>query len=110
MSGGEDEEVEGFDETDTIEDDDIVVLVDDEGNESECVMLAVIEHEGTDYAALAPVEQVCDGEAEEMEVYLLEYGEDDDGNEWFAAIDDDARYEAVRAIYASLMESAEDDA
>jgi uncharacterized protein YrzB (UPF0473 family) len=99
---------DGFDESDTLTDRDLVVLVDEDGEETECVILAVVDHEGQDYAVLAPREQLQQsGEREEVELFLLEYHRDADGREIFAPIDDEERFESVRRMCADLVGTSE---
>lgn len=54
-----------------------VTLTLDDGSEVECVVLTIFEAGDRDYIALLPTEGA---EAEEGEVYLYRYEEDEDGN------------------------------
>ncbi|MCA9572370.1 MAG: DUF1292 domain-containing protein, partial [Myxococcales bacterium] len=49
-----DEQELGFDDSHTLGEDDLVTLVGEDGAEVECVLLAVLEHEGATYAVLTP--------------------------------------------------------
>lgn len=95
--------LEGFDESEEIEDDELVPIVDDEGVERLCVVLAVAEVEGRDYALLAPAEQLSDEEGEELELFLFTYEVDDDGTEVFGGIDDEDTYLKVRDFFSTLL-------
>ena len=104
-----DGERDGFDESDEIADDDTVVLIDAEGNEREYVILAIFEVEDQDYAMLTPADQVEAEDSDELEVFLFEYHEDEDGTANFAGIEDEPTYEKVKAVGSTLMEQAEVD-
>lgn len=99
---------DGFDESEELTDRDLVVLVDEDGEETECVILAVVDFEGQDYAVLAPRAQLQQTEdREEVDLFLLEYHRDDEGREIFAPIDDEERFEAVRRMCADLVGNAQ---
>lgn len=84
------------------EEDFIVKLLDDDGNEVEYVLLDSIEYDGHTYVYLVPKEQV---ELEEQDLYIMEYIENEDGvvfetieneillnelfNEYLATLDDE---------------------
>ena len=104
---GEDEEWEDEGE----EGDDTVVLVDADGNEREFVFLAVVEmdDEGS-FAALTPVEE--DDAADNTEVFLFHYEEDEDGGESFSPIEDEdlfARVQIAAEKMFSEMDEEEDE-
>ena len=100
------EEVEGFDESEEIED--IVMITDEDGNQIECILIAIMELDGVDYAILAPVESAGD-DGDDVELFLFTYSEDEEKEEeYFGPIEDDATYEKLREAFAQLMEYAED--
>ena len=96
--------VDGLDEGAELDELDRVTLVNEDGEELQFVLLAVIEHEGQDYAMLAPEAQLVDEAGEELEIYLFTYDIDDEGLETYGPIEDDATYEAVREFCATLMD------
>lgn len=87
--GGEDEEVEL----------DVVILVDEDGNEKEFVIVHVMPHKGKDYAILEPVETL---DADESEIVAMELGEDDEGDETLLPIDDTTYDEIFEAYLKHL--------
>ena len=87
---GEDEEVEL----------DVVILVDEDGNEKEFVIVHVLPHKGKDYAILEPVETL---DADESEIVAMLLGEDDEGDETLIAIDD-VTYDEVFEAYLKHLE------
>ncbi len=83
-----------------------VTLLLDDGSELECVVLTIFEAEQRDYIALLPME----GElAEEGEVYLYRYHEDENGNPNLENIEDDDEYEVVADAFDALLDDQEYD-
>ncbi len=111
MAGGNGEgHVDELDESQEIDGEDLVTLVDEDGNEHEFVVLAVVEMEGDEFAMLSPIEQVEDEETAELELFLFTYKETEEGYVEFGEIEDDEVYQAVQAYCATLLdtEDAED--
>ena len=75
-----------------------VTFEDEDGKEHRCVVLAITEHGGDEFAMLAPVEQVESDEQEELELYLFRYEVTDDDTEEFSFIEDEATYDAREAL------------
>ncbi len=105
---GEDK-VDSFDESDEM-DEDIVVITDEEGKSYNCMVLAVMEVDGREYAMLSPVEGLEGEEGDDVELFLFTYDQDEENEqETFGPIDDDATYEKVREAFAELMEQSDED-
>lgn len=86
----------------------IVELVDDETGETVVFEhLATLEHEGDMYIALMLPEDV-ESDDDEGEVIIMKIDQDEDGNECYVSVEDDALQEAVFEKFLALME--EDDA
>ena len=86
----------------------IVELVDDETGETVVFEhLATLEHEGDMYIALMLPENV-ESDDDEGEVIIMKIDQDEDGNECYVSVEDDALQEAVFEKFLALME--EDDA
>ena len=83
-----------------------VTLTLDDGSEVECVVLTIFEAGDRDYIALLPTEGA---EAEEGEVYLYRYEEDEDGNPSLDNIEDDDEYEVVADAFGELLDDQEFD-
>jgi uncharacterized protein YrzB (UPF0473 family) len=64
---------------------DVITLIDEEGEEHEFTVLDILEVDGTEYAILVPV----DDEEQEDEVVIFKFTEDDEGNEILVEIEDD---------------------
>ena len=67
------------------EEDDVVELVDEEGNSTLFEHLATLEYEGETYLAL------CDPESddEDLEVFILKIEQDENGDDIYTVPDDD---------------------
>jgi uncharacterized protein YrzB (UPF0473 family) len=102
--------VDEFDESENLEDEDLVTITDDDGNEIDCAILAVIEHDGREYALVAPVAQLEADDAEgnttegTFDMFILRYSVDDDGMQVFEGVEDDAEYDAVLAEFSTLID------
>lgn len=100
--------VEGLDESEHITEEDIVVLVDDEGGEHRYVLLAMLEVEGVDYAVLGPEDQLTDPTREEVDLSFFEVISEGE-QERLEPVEDPARFAAVQAATAELLGLDEDD-
>jgi uncharacterized protein YrzB (UPF0473 family) len=96
--------VEELDESEEFDEEDLVTITDENGRELLCAILGVLEHRGGEFALLAPVEQLTSEEGEEVEMFIFTYSEDDEGQQVFGYIEDDALYEEVRAEFALLVD------
>ena len=87
----------------------IVELVDDETGETVVFEhLATLEHEGDMYIALMLPENV-ESDDDEGEVIIMKIDQDEDGNECYVSVEDDALQEAVFEKFLALMEEADAD-
>lgn len=96
--------VEEFDESEGFDPEDLVTITDDDGVSLECAILAIIEHDGAEYALLAPVAQLQDDDGEEVEMFIFTYEVEEDGTQKFSFVEDDETYEAVRQEFSVLMD------
>ncbi len=65
--------------------DDIITIVDEEGNEYDVVVFGVLGVEDKKYAVLAPL----DDEEGKSEAFILRFDRDEEGNEIMVEIDDE---------------------
>lgn len=97
-----------------IDEDDIIVLTDEDGNDGQFVFLTVLEHEGQDYALLAPLGQMQDESDEQLDVYVFGYTVNEEAEEFFEPIGDEALVDAIGAeaeeLFAELTADEADDA
>ena len=83
-----------------------VTLTLDDGSELECVVLTIFEAGDKEYIALLPL----DGqEAEDGEVYLYRYSEDENGTPDLENIVSDEEYEIVADAFDELLDTEEFD-
>ena len=93
--GGKDEE----------EDDEIVILEGENGEEIAFQVLAVVEVDGQDYALLVEIDE--EGELpEEFDVHVFKYKEGADGPEFDDDVDE-ATFAKVREAAAELLDEPE---
>lgn len=87
----------------------VVEFTDEDGKTYQAAILAVIQVDDKDYAVLAPIEQLDDDDGEELELFLFEYGEDEEGNEFFGYIEDEDLFARVQEAAAALLDEGNDD-
>jgi uncharacterized protein YrzB (UPF0473 family) len=76
----------------------IVNLIDQDGNEIQFEIILTLEAEGKEYAILMPLD---DNEAEEALIFRIDTDEEGD---ILTPLEDDKEYETVVAVYNTLME------
>ena len=81
----------------------LVELVDEEGNEVTFEHLMTLEHKGTSYICLVPAEPMEDVEEDELVIMRIET--DDEGNDYYATIDSDEELEEVFNKYLEIAEA-----
>ena len=86
-----------------MEREDIVQLVDEDGTEVDFEHLMTLEHKGRTYICLVPVEPMED--VEEDELVILRIETDEDGNDYYTSIDDDAELDEVFEKYLEIAEA-----
>ncbi|MDQ2087293.1 DUF1292 domain-containing protein [Herbivorax sp. ANBcel31] len=88
----------------TEERDDLVVLVDENGEEAEFEHLDTIKYEGNDYVVLLPFEQEEDDDSDMEEVIILKVDHSEVDGDSFLTIDDDDELDAVFEQFKTRME------
>lgn len=89
-----------------MERDNIVELVDEDGNEVDFEHLMTLEHEGKQYVLLVPIEPMDD--VGEDEVVILQIDTDEAGNDIYATVEDDEILDDVFEKYLEIVEDDED--
>ena len=85
--------------------DDIVVLVDENGDEIEFEHIDTIEMNGNEYVVLAPIEKDEDDEPDDdEEVIILKVEHNEDGEDSFVTIEDDDELDEVFDEFQARME------
>ena len=86
--------------------DNVIELVDEEGQTIRFEVVMAVPYGGEDYVLLAPVDPTED--LAEDEVLVLRIDNDDDGNEIYVSVDDDETVEKVFEKYLELVDEEED--
>lgn len=87
--------------------DNIVVLIDENGEEVEFEHMDTIEMNGNEYVVLLPVdEEDNEGEADEVVILKIEHGED--GEDSFISVEDEEELNAVFEEFKTHMEDEYD--
>lgn len=87
-------------------DEDIITLTLDDDTEVPCVVLGIFEANGKEYIALLPTE----GEdADNGQVYLYGFSEDEEGNPILANIEDDEEFEIASDAFDEMLDNMEFD-
>ena len=82
----------------------IVELVDDEGNEVAFEHLMSLEHKGNVYICLAPIEPMED--VAEDELVIMKILQDENGNDFYSTIESE---EELNEVFEKYLEIAEAD-
>ncbi len=103
--------VDGFDDSEEISDEDIMGFVDEHGNERDGLIVAVIEHEGVDYAVVQPLDQLQDDEDDEVEIetYVFAVTTNEAGEQGYGEVEDEAAFNAVCEAFSELMDTVDDE-
>jgi|SRR5574344_1476019 uncharacterized protein YrzB (UPF0473 family) len=89
-----------------LDDEMYVTLELDDGTEVECIVVTIFEANEKEYIALLPKEGE---EADEGEVFIYEYAEDEAGNPLLTNIESDDEYEAVADAFDEWLDTQEFD-
>ena len=90
-----------------MEREDIVQLVDEDGNEVDFEHLMTLEHNGRAYICLVPLEPMED--VAEDELVILRIETDDEGNDVYATIEDEAELDEVFEKYLEIAEADDEE-
>lgn len=83
--------------------DDLVILVDENGEEVEFEHLDTIDFNGNEYVVLLPFDRNTeDNEVDEVVILKIEHS--DDGEDSFVSVDDDDELDAVFEEFKARME------
>lgn len=85
------------------EDNDIIQLVDDDGNEVDFELLSSFELDDAKYAVVAPVDGGTD------DAYVLRVEQDENGEDIFVGIEDEEEFNDVVEAYNELIEEYDDE-
>jgi len=82
----------------------MIVLYDEDDNEQEFEVLAVLDVDENRYAVLMPVSEEGEEEGNEDEAYILRVEEDEEGNDILVGLDDEEELNTVVEAYEELAE------
>jgi len=86
------------------EDMDIIVLYDEDGNETEFEVIATLELDDNEYAILLPKDADIEPETDEVdEVYVLRMEKDENGEDVLVGIEDEEELNDVIEAYEELI-------
>ncbi|HHW30238.1 MAG TPA: DUF1292 domain-containing protein [Clostridiaceae bacterium] len=85
--------------------DDVVVLVDENGQEIEFQHIDTIEMNGNEYVVLVPAEEV---EADEEEVIILKVEQDEKGEDILVSVEDEEELDEVFEEFKMRMDNEYD--
>ncbi|MDW7650707.1 MAG: DUF1292 domain-containing protein [Bacillota bacterium] len=89
--------------------DDIVTLLDEEGQEHAFMVLDIIMVNDSEYAIMVPAEEgLVNSESDEQEAIIFRIDETD-GEQALVVVEDDAEWDAVAAAWEELVDSEEDE-
>ena len=88
---------------DKIEVGEVFTITDENDQENEVEVLAVITLEGTDYAAVGFLEDIQEDSEEEIDVFFLKVDAEGD----FSAIESDEEFEKVSVAFEEIMTEEE---
>lgn len=83
------------------EHDEVLTLIDENGEERDFTVIDILEIDGTEYAILLPVEEETD------EAIILKFEKDDEGNEVLVDIEDDEEWEKVADAWEEMLSQEE---
>lgn len=80
------------------EQDEIITLIDDNGEEKDFTVIDILEVDGSEYAILLPLDEESD------EAIILKFTEDAEGNEVLIDIENDEEWEKVADAWEDVMD------
>ena len=99
------DEIKREQELDEDEESEIIELTDEEGVTSQFEYLTTIDHEGELYVVLMLVQDECtDDDDDDGEVVILKIEKDENGDDIYVSVDDDAVCDAVFEKFMAMME------
>ena len=90
-----------------MEQDNVVELVDEDGNAVRFEHLMTLEHNGRQYICLVPLDPMED--VSEDELVILRIDTDDEGNDVYATVEDEAELDAAFEKYLEIAEADEEE-
>ncbi|WP_031515618.1 DUF1292 domain-containing protein [Desulfofalx alkaliphila] len=86
------------------EHDEVITLVDEEGQEHDFTVVDILEINGSEYAILLPAKEETD------EAVILKFAKDEDDNDILIDLEDDEEWEMVADAWEQLVTEEGEDA
>ena len=86
---------------------DLVTIIDDEGNEFELELLDTIDYNGESFAAFLPTDM--DEDDPDYGLIILSVVNDENGDELFESIDDDDKLQQVYEMFMTVFEAEDEE-
>ncbi|MEQ6388511.1 DUF1292 domain-containing protein [Bacillaceae bacterium S4-13-58] len=83
----------------------VFTIEEENGEENEVEVLAVVTLEGTDYVAVSFVEDLQGGEEDDIDVFFLKVDEEGD----LDAVESEEEFEKVSEAFDAIMEEDEEE-
>ncbi len=90
-----------------MEQDNLVVLLDEDGNECRFIHLMTLNDNGRDYIILSPAEEMPDISMDEA--VIMRIAQDADGNDVYESLTDEAEMDRVFEHYLQIAEEDEEE-
>ncbi len=90
-----------------MEEEDILQLVDEEGNEVNLQLIVSFEHKGDLYIAVTDADAADTGDNDEVEVRILKV-EETDGEDNYVDIEDESLLDELYSVFLDIMEQEEE--
>ena len=87
--------------------DQMIVMLDDDGNEVVCIVIDSATHKGCNYMLVTPFDAEDEDDENFDAIILKEIGEDDKGGVEYGAIEDDNEFNEVAAIFMAREDDYE---
>jgi len=81
----------------------LITLVDEEGNEHQFMLLDIINVRESDYAIMVATDELADDEADEQEAVIFRIEENENGQQTLIVVEEDDEWEAVVAAWEELI-------
>lgn len=88
-----------------VENEEMIVLVDEDGEEHEFALIDVIEVDKEEYAILQPLEM----EEDDSDAIILKITKDENGDDILLDIEDDDEWEKVADAWQEMIEEDEEE-
>ncbi len=90
------------------QDDNIIILTDEEGQDVEFQYVTTLERDGSEYVVLMLLDQE-EADEDDGEVVILKIETDEDGEDFYVSIDDDELSDSLFEEFIELIEDEDEE-